>query len=121
MERKPIIPTVSSCSGFRIGSSVTAYLKKLTKLYDTDTAHKLISNGTKTNPVLFEFVMGWPLNWTSLKPLKRFIIPKWTKRNLLKIKPLKSTKYQKERVKAIGNGQVPLCVYALLNLWLLKR
>jgi len=121
LEKKAILPTVSSCAGFRTGSSEKAYRKKLKTIYNEETSKQLIKNGIKGNPVLFEFIMGWPINWTSLKPLKKIMIPRWNKKNLLKIKPLSKKKFQKNRVRAIGNGQVPLCVYSLLKLWLFKE
>jgi len=114
------VTTISSCAGFRIGSSVDSYIRKLLNVYDLKTSTKLITNPQNTNPVVFEFIMGWPLNWTSLKPLKKILIPKWTINNMRKIKPIKSVKNQKQRIAAVGNGQVPLCVYSLLKLWLLE-
>jgi len=116
--REPVVPTISSCSGFRIGSTVNCYIKRLLNVYDLETSTRLIANPQITNPVVFEFVMGWPLNWTSLNPLKKILIPKWTINNMRKIEPIKSVKNQKQRIAAVGNGQVPLCVYSLLKLWL---
>jgi len=116
LDKRIILPTISAAGGFRTGGAITT--KQLSKVYGEELAKKMITNGLKTNPVLFEFMMGWPLNWTSLKPLKKIIIPKWNLHNLKKIKPRKKVKNQKARIHAIGNGQVPLCVYAILKLYL---
>ncbi|MDP8268193.1 MAG: hypothetical protein P9L97_05640 [Candidatus Tenebribacter davisii] len=120
MERETVTPTINSTNGFRGGSKDETNIKKFTDIYDIESAKTLLRNQLSTNPIIFEFLMGWPINWTSLKPLKKIVLPKWTINNLKKPKPIKSVKYQKERIHAIGNGQVPLCVYSLLKLWLLE-
>jgi len=66
------------------------------------------------NPDWVEWLMGWPIGWTSLIPLNRlqwldrdmdpfFRIPRVTERG---------GSLMGERLKAIGNGQVPSCAAA---------
>jgi len=56
--------------------------------------------------------MGWPIGWTSLEPMKELIWLSW------EIDPADEGKLPRisvgipdrvNRLKAIGNGQVPLC------------
>ena len=57
-----------------------------------------------------ELLMGWPKGWTDLKPLESADMRGWgdgwedgTPRVLV------GAKHRTHRLKAIGNGQVPLC------------
>ncbi len=117
LDREAMIPTVSSSSGFRTGSKANTKKWKLQSFFDEEIAEKLVENGSSGNPKLFEFVMGWPINWTSLVPLKEVNIPEWTEENLLSFDPIPPKKFinHNARIKAVGNGQVPLCVYTLLK------
>ena len=113
--RKTGLPSISSASGFRTGSGMPVFEKMLANMYSPEIARILVSSPHKTNPMVFEYLMGWPIGWTSLNTVEKIVIPKWNDNNLLKISPLKQVKYQRERIQAIGNGQVPLCVYAFLS------
>jgi hypothetical protein len=115
LERESTFPGITASNGFRNGSNITRDVKRLSKLYDPKTAQTLLSNQLNANPELFEALMGWPLNWTSLSPLKELHIVNWELKDILKIKPLAKVEYQVERIKSIGNGQVPICVYTLLK------
>lgn len=64
------------------------------------------------NPDWVEWLMGWPIGWTSLEPLAELVWPDWT------VDPADSgevprvasgIKHRVARLKAIGNGQVPQC------------
>lgn len=65
------------------------------------------------NPSWVEFLMQWPIGWSSLKPIKELIWLDWSvdpadtgdiPRVATRIKDRVS------RLRAIGNGQVPLCM-----------
>jgi len=62
------------------------------------------------NPAWTELLMLWPENWTSLEPLKELNwdidCSKW-EQPIPRVKP--KEKDHANRLKAIGNGQVPLC------------
>lgn len=114
--RKSYLPSgISAASGFRTGSGVHPTRVRLTKIYGKKIANILCNTPHKTNPRIFEFMMGWPIGWTSLLPLKNIVIPEWTHDNFMQFKPLRKVKYQEERIRCIGNGQVPLCVSAMLG------
>lgn len=73
------------------------------------------------NPDWVEWLMGWPIGWSDLKPLTKLErldpsvdphpdIPRTTDK----------TENRVNRIKAIGNGQVPLCAsmaWEILNIW----
>ena len=109
------MPTVSSCGAFRSGSGIGSLSRKLHKMYGADDAKVIVGTPLKTNPELLEFTMGWPIGWTSLEDIKELKIVEWTDNNAKKFSPISDVKFQKERIKAIGNGQVPLCVYEILR------
>lgn len=76
---------------------------------------------SKLNPDWVEWLMGWPIGWTSLEPLQGATIPTWSHdpgetgevpRAAHKIKS------RVARLKAIGNGQVPQVVN--LAWWILS-
>lgn len=76
------------------------------------------------NPDWVEFLMGWPIGWSSLEPLKKLIWLGW------KVDPAddgsipriaSNIKDRVNRLKAIGNGQVSLCVATGLTILKKKR
>ena len=87
------------------------------------------------NPDWTEWLMGWPIGWTSLKPLSKEEFIKWFKKVLSNRwwdddpadegNLTRATEYRinrSKRLKALGNGQVPLCVYtATYNLSNIKE
>ena len=63
---------------------------------------------SKLNPSWVEWLMGWPIGWTSLEPLTE------CKTLALSVEPNipRTTKVRENRcsrIKALGNGQVPQC------------
>lgn len=67
------------------------------------------------NPTWVEWLMGWPRNWTSLKPMKKADFKRWQEsgtdwwadeQGLERVST--KTKNRTDRIKCIGNGQVPL-------------
>lgn len=68
--------------------------------------------GGQLNPDWVEWLMGWPIGWTSLEPLTELIWLDWSAdpADLGEI-PRVSTgvKSRVPRLQAIGNGQVPFC------------
>lgn len=73
--------------------------------------------GAKLNPDWVEWLMGWPVGWTSLEPLSEVVWPGWSS------EPVERTTTKREarryRLKALGNGQVPQC--AVRAWWVLSQ
>jgi hypothetical protein len=77
----------------------------------------------KLNPKLVELLMGWVSNWTDLEPMDKERFSEWRK-GVLKNKEAwkdgswdngiprlsENMDYVSDRLKAIGNGQVPQCM-----------
>ena len=76
------------------------------------------------NPEFIEWMMGWPIGWSSIKPLSGKNIQDWRERTGAGVWWLEETvsrladsdKEIRKRQKAIGNGQVPGCVVAAWEL-----
>jgi hypothetical protein len=72
--------------------------------------------GGQLNPDWVEALMAWPPGWTSLEPLLREVFEHWLNNyqwqdwepNIPRV--AKGIKDRVNRLKAIGNGQVPICV-----------
>lgn len=96
---------------------------------------KAIKISYQLNPDWTEWLMGWPIGWTSLKPLSKEEFIRWFKKVLSNKwwdndpadegSLTRATEYRinrSKRLKALGNGQVPLCVYtATYNLSNIKE
>lgn len=85
-------------------------------------------NGGQLSPDWTEWLMGWPIGWTDLKPMNREDFEKWRlavldgtwwaidPADLPKDHPGYLSRLTEDgtlrahRLKAIGNGQVPMCV-----------
>ena len=75
--------------------------------------------GGALNADWVEWLMGWPIGWSSLEPLEDlgtwFPEDWWAKEpNIPRVK--KKSKDRRKRLKAIGNGQVPI---SMAVAWLL--
>lgn len=85
-------------------------------------------NGGKLNPDWEEWLMGWPIGWTSLKPLARELFDSW-----LATSPIgwwsidhadtgeiprvtEENDARKNRIIAIGNGQVPASIKLFMEI-----
>lgn len=71
------------------------------------------------NPDWVEWLMGWPVGWSSLEPIERLLWLDWSVDPaedgcLPRVTP--QTKGRVSRLKAIGNGQVPPCMAAAWRL-----
>jgi len=70
---------------------------------------KTEDNRAPLNPEWVEWLMGWPIGWTDLRPKTIF---KWELRPCAKKEPKLSRqtkiKGATKRLKIIGNGQVPI-------------
>ena len=105
------------------------------RLYSPDSKAKTVKTSCQLNPDWTEWLMGWPIGWTSLKPLSKEEFIKWFEKVLSnkwwdddpadKGDLSRVTEYRinrSKRLKALGNGQVPLCVYtATYNLSNIKE
>ena len=105
------------------------------RLYPLDSKAETIKPNCELNPDWTEWLMGCPIGWTSLKPLSKEEFIKWFKKVLSNKwwdnDPAdegilsRVTEYRinrSKRIKALGNGQVPLCVYtATYNLSNIKE
>lgn len=72
-------------------------------------------NGEQLNPAWVEWLMGWPIGWSSLEPLSTKWQLGWDEEPAI---PRTATgiKDRVARLKAIGNGQVPAVVAAAWRL-----
>lgn len=91
-------------------------------------------NRGQLNPDWVEWLMGWPVGWTSLKPLPKERFEEWKKsvldgtywdfdpadypkddeRHLPRLTNEKD--FRANRLEAIGNGQVPQCIFFMEGL-----
>jgi DNA (cytosine-5)-methyltransferase 1 len=84
--------------------------------YATERTEDGESTGGQLNPDWVEALMSWPVGWTSLEPLSREAFdhwqsnPKWQDWEPDIPRVGKSIKNRASRLKAIGNGQVPIVV-----------
>lgn len=96
--------------------------------YFNQVRAKTIKTSYQLNPDWTEWLMGWPIGWTSLKPLSKEEFIRWFKKVLSNKwwdndpadegNLTRATEYRinrSKRLKALGNGQVPLCVYTATN------
>ena len=85
-------------------------------------------NGGQLNPDWVEWLMGWPVSWTRLEPMRKEDFDEWMARAAEGIlwdmdpadlpcgvpgyipRVTDEKAYRKERLMALGNGQVPSCV-----------
>lgn len=75
----------------------------------------------RLNPAWVEWLMGWPIGWTNLEPMQCATVPTWTHDpGETGEVPRAAFKIPKRvnRLKAIGNGQVPQVV--ALAWWVLS-
>ena len=93
------------------------------RLYPPDSKAETIKPNCELNPDWTEWLMGWPIGWTSLKPLSKEEFMKWFEEVLSNkwwdkdpadegvLSRVTECKINRsKRIKALGNGQVPLCV-----------
>lgn len=75
-------------------------------------------NGGQLSPGWVEWLMGWPVGWTSLDPLPQNAIGDWATETVNRQwwqhehdlpRVAKGVANRAHRLRAIGNGQVPLC------------
>jgi hypothetical protein len=85
--------------------------------------------GTQLNPDWVEWLMGWPIGWTSLETLPQEMFWEWLDKSsagtwwqsdpaepsddwsVVVPRTGKGIKNRTSRLRGIGNGQVPLCAY----------
>ena len=103
--------------------------------YFNQVRAETVKTSYQLNPDWTEWLMGWPIGWTSLKPLSKEEFIRWFKKVLSNKwwdndpadegNLTRATEYRinrSKRLKALGNGQVPLCVYtAMYNLSNIKE
>jgi len=101
-------------------SNGTGNCEKANKLHEqgriTDDERKSMraGNGGQLNPDWVEWLMGWPIGWTSLEPLYSKHFDEWLNANKNNVFPniqyiprvVIKTPNRVNRLKAIGNGQV---------------
>jgi len=71
-------------------------------------------SGGQLNPDWVEWLMNWPIKWTSLEPMNAasmdYGTPEWWDQEPEGVpRVANGVKHRVNRLKAIGNGQVPLC------------
>ncbi len=94
-------------------------------------------NGGKLNPDWVAWLMGWPIGWDDIRPMKKEAFDEWKERTLdgtwWKEDPADTgeiprtvgcTENRRKRLMALGNGQVPLCAYVaekmLMTIFMVK-
>lgn len=92
-----------------------ATLPMACKTWDTVAGHlKREGESGVLNPGFSEWLMGWPVGWTSERPVGS--LEEWETKNPWAIEPppmtVDSSPGKTKRLQAIGNGQVPLCAAA---------
>lgn len=68
----------------------------------------VIPAGGALNPDWVEWLMGWPIGWTSLEPLEDHRILAWDEEPAIP-RVSRDVPNRPARLRAIGNGQVPQC------------
>lgn len=81
--------------------------------------------GGQLNPVWVEWLIGWPLNWTSLEPLSTDDFNQWVDAQGTNSwwnqepdipRVASDVKERVNRLKALGNGQVSICAFTAWQL-----
>ena len=67
------------------------------------------SSGGQLNPDWVEWLMGWPIDWTSLEPLTTIRPHDWSVEPPDVPRVATGIPARVDRLKALGNGQVPQC------------
>ncbi len=97
-------------NGMAGGSGAMEIMERRVEAGDMTNRDKLdmtAGNGGQLNPDWVEWLMGWPVGWTSLEPLTYIPDFSWEAEpeNLPRI--AQGVPHRVDRLKAIGNGQVP--------------
>jgi hypothetical protein len=83
--------------------------------------------GGLLNPEWVEWLMGWPIGWTSLEPLSKTTVDEWKKNihsywreepDIPRTVPPRTLTDRASRIKALGNGQVSLCAAVAMGILL---
>ncbi len=84
---------------------------------DLVTAIAREERGGQLNPAWTEWLMGWPVEWTNLEPLSGDAVAAWRDaKQWWRAEPrdvprvARNVPRRVDRLKALGNGQVPACV-----------
>ncbi len=106
-------PTASASKG----SSENALVRSDGKSRVNDRLdHRIYAEAQgQLNPDWVEWLMYWPVGWTSLQPLDKSSFDEWVNRgDWLQVEPegvprvTQGMEFRADRLKAIGNGQFPL-------------
>lgn len=110
------------CSTMSKGSSEAALTRKDGKDRTNDRLDHFVGDtaAARLNPDWVEWLMLWPVGWSALEPLTTFaaydLLPKDEPEGLPRVTT--DCPNRAARIKAIGNGQVPLCAAKALDLLL---
>lgn len=104
-------------NGFCGGSGAAKKVRNNGNLTDEEKRSMLAGNGGQLNPDWVEWLMGWPVGWTD----EKCTAPVWLDwqndpadtGNIPRITTRKNGRTA--RLKAIGNGQVPLCAAVMFE------
>jgi len=109
-------PTPNASDNRDRGNMENEYIKrriKLNKQIGLSTQVKEKAGPGVLNPDWVEWLMGWPIGWSNIKRLKDDTILNWSRDPAdIDVIPrlTKISKNRKNRLMALGNGQVPACV-----------
>lgn len=110
-----MLPTPKARDGDNRGAQAKRYLNPARSNDLPDAVAAIQGRGGQLNPTWVAWLMGWPLNWTSLEPLPAESMQEWlASTDWWQEEPdiprtCRGTPYRVDRLKALGNGQVPRC------------
>lgn len=95
------------------GMSLTDYVRGDSGIKRSESTF----TGGPLNPSWVEWLMGWPIGWTDIEPLDRAEVDRWARLGSAwwaeepegLPRTLRGVSARRERLMALGNGQVSLC------------
>jgi hypothetical protein len=104
-------PTITANTSKNISNGID-WEKRLKKGH-LDGVIKAVEGSMQLNPDWAEWLMGWIIGWTSLKPIKKLLWLDWNvdpANDDLIPRIATNIRDKTNRLQAIGNGQVPQCM-----------
>jgi len=97
--------------GVRWGVKLKDAVDHAEKMWPTPTVQDSPQVTGQLNPTWVEWLMGWPIGWLDLEPMDEMVwLPFDPEPNIPRVTTGEKDRVQK--LKALGNGQVPQCLVA---------